>query len=149
MAEKKSLTQEAVNARAKGIARSNVCLAKFNLCLTGPQERQEHAEDVATHLKEALADCFEQRANIAITHVDIGQKLKEKGMEHVWDIEVWRRACWFVSLVYKFLCNKAWPPTFAVGKLAAAIKKKKKQGHSNVFVCVDLKERVAVLRLFT
>ena len=97
-------------------------------------------------MKEALADCFEQRANIAITHVDIGQKLKEKGMEHVWDIEVWRRACWFVSLGYKFLCNKAWPPTFAVGKLAAAIKKKKKQGHSNVFICVDLKECVAGLR---
>ena len=45
-------------------------------------------EDVATHLKEALAECFEQKANISIAHVDIGQKLKEKGMEHVWDIEV-------------------------------------------------------------
>ena len=57
-------------------------------CFTGPQERQEHVEDVATHLKEALAECFEQKANISIAHVDIGEKLKEKGMEHVWDIEV-------------------------------------------------------------
>ena len=45
-------------------------------------------EDVATHLKEALVECFEQKANISIAHVDIGQKLKENGMEHVWDIEV-------------------------------------------------------------
>ena len=40
---------------------------------------------------------------------------------------------------------QAWPPTLAVGKLAATIKKKKEQGQENVFVCVDLKECVRVL----
>ena len=116
-------------------------------CVTGPQERQEHVEDVATHLKEALVECFEQKANISIAHVDIGQKLKEKGMEHVWDIEVAASDMLVLFLcAYKFFIHQAWPPTFAVGKLAAAIKKKKKQGHSNVFVCLDLKECVAGLR---
>ena len=105
-------------------------------------------EDVATHLKDALAECFEQKANISIAHVDIGQKLKEKGMEHLWDIEVVASSMLDFFVRIQVFMHQAWPPTFAVGKLAAAIKKKKKQGHSNVFVCVDLKECVVVLRLF-
>ena len=36
LAEKKPLTQEAVNARAKGIACSDVCLARFNLLFHRP-----------------------------------------------------------------------------------------------------------------
>ena len=39
--------------------------------------------------------------------------------------------------------SKAWPPSLAVGKLAATLKKRRKQGQQNVFVCVDLRECAA------
>ena len=103
----------------------------------------EWVTDVGERLQEAMSACFEKKAIAKFDHVDIGKELKKRNKLDNWSTEVGAHHFVnpFLSLAF---FAQAWPPTLAVGKLAATIKKKKKQGQENVFVCVDLKECVRV-----
>ena len=90
-------------------------------------------------LQEAMSECFEKKSLIKFEHVDIGHELEKRGMLDMWPTEVLEHRLLRVNTFFYF-ASEAWPPSLAVGKLAATLKKRKKQGQQNAFVCVDLRE---------
>ena len=88
-----------------------------------------------------MSACFENKKLIKFEHVDIGAELEKRGLLNIWPSEVSGHSS-FLYALFTF-ASEAWPPSLAVGKLAATLKKRRKQGQQNVFVCVDLRERAA------
>ena len=107
----------------------------------GRTAQSEYLTALGEQLTDAMSVCSENKKLVKFEHVDIGAELQKRGLLNIWPSEVLWLSLFCLHDIKP--ASKAWPPSLAVGKLAATLKKRRKQGQQNVFVCVDLRECAA------
>lgn len=105
--------------------------------------QSEYLTALGEQLTDAMSACFENKSLVKFEHVDIGAELQTICLLNIRPSEV-SGHCLFLCTLFNF-ASEACPPSLGVGKLAATLKKRRKQGQQNVFVCVDLRECAACL----